>query len=155
MIEVRAACVEDAIDLAPRLRRMDLGELIRDEDSDPKQSLIDAVAKSYESWTYLHNGKVFAIGGICEGEDGSGIIWQLGSDEVAKHRKDFLLVSRELVDGYKEMFELIHNFVGQNSHESKRYLRWLGFVIDPGIVTVGSRQVPFQYFWWRRGDEDV
>ena len=52
------------------------------------------------------------------------------------------------------MFSLIHNFVGANSHESKRYLRWLGFTVEPDVVVVGSRQVPFQYFWWR-GDEDV
>ena len=154
MIEVRAACVEDAIDLAPRLRRMDLEELIRDEDSDPQQTLIEGVAKSFESWTFLHDGKVFAIGGIREAEDGSGVIWQLGSDDVAKHQRDFLLASRELVNEYKEMFSLIHNFVGANSHESKRYLRWLGFTVEPGVVVIGSRQVPFQYFWWR-GDEDV
>lgn len=133
---------------------MDLDELLRDEDSDALKALVEGVRASYESWSFLHGGRVFAIGGIREAADGSGIIWQLGSDDVAKHKRDFLLASRELVEEYKTMFELIHNFVGQNSHESKRYLRWLGFTIEPHVTVIGSRQVPFQYFWWR-GEEDV
>lgn len=154
MIELRAATLEDAVFLAPRLRQLDLAEIMRDEDSDPLAALVEGVRTSAESWVVTDDGVVFCLGGIREADDGSGIIWLLGSDEVSKHPKDFLLASRRMVECWQKEYSLIHNFVGANSHESKRYLRWLGFVIEPKIVVVGSRQVPFQYFWWR-GDEDV
>lgn len=154
MIELRPATVFDAIDLAPRLRQLDLDEIMRDEDSDPLGTLVEGVCASAESWAASHGGVVFCIGGIRKAEDGSGIIWLLGSDGVSKHKKEFLSVSKGLFLGYKNQYDLIHNFVGQNSHESKRYLSWLGFTIEPHVTIVGSRQVPFQYFWWR-GEGDV
>lgn len=155
MIELRSALVADAVSLAPRLRSFDLEELLRDEDSDACTALLDGILFSAESWAALWDGQVEVLGGIREDQEGHGVIWLLGSDRVKDHLREFLPISRGLCEEYLQRYDLVHNFVGANSHESKRYLRWLGFTIEPRVFTVGSKRVPFQYFWQRRGDANV
>ena len=151
MTNFRRATADDAHDLAPRLRQVDLAELMRDEDSDPLKVLLFAVEQT-ECWAFAEpSGLVYSLGGVRAMEDGGGLVWQLGSDEMSRNRKDFLRITKEVTGGYKTRFELLHNYVGAANIEAKRHLRYLGFRVEPDIVLAGTRQVPFQYFWWKRG----
>ena len=146
---------EDVSLLYRRLRNEDLEEIITNHDTDVRRVLLSGVQNSTEAWTFLWDGVPESIGGIIRQEDGSGIIWQLGSVEVKRHSRRFLVKAREIVRKWRRQYPVIHNFVGVKSTGAHRFLRWLGFVItDAPMTAAGDKAVKLYYFYWRR-DSDV
>lgn len=144
---VRPATTEDATFIAARLREDDLDEIRRDHDTDVEKILVFGVMASEEALAYEDEGRVFAIGGVIRGEDGCGIVWQTGTPEIEHRPKFYLRETREIMNRWLSRYGKLHNLVGSRNRVSIRYLEHLGYTIEPGVVVLGDRQVPYQYFW--------
>ena len=76
-------------------------------------------------------GKIpVVMGGIWEVRDGIGCAWLLSTPEVKNHRHCLLRELKREVEGAKNKFGLIYNFIYEKNFEAKKWLKWLGFKFD-------------------------
>lgn len=144
---VRPATVEDAFFIAHRLREPDLDEIRRDYDTNVEKVLVFGVMSSDEALVYEDTGRVFAIGGVIRGDDGCGIVWQTGTHEIEHRPKFYLRETRKIMNRWLQRYGKLHNFVGSRNAVSIRYLKHLGYTVEPEVTVLGDRRVPYQYFW--------
>lgn len=141
----------DAEDLAPRLREMDVFEAKCVIGIDVVDALKGSIDKADTAWTYLIDGKIYAICGISYHPPSYGCIWQVGSKEVEENVRDYLVATKQFVALQKERFSTIMNVVHSKNEKSIRYIRHMGFTFAENPVPVGGE--PFLYFYWRRDDD--
>lgn len=151
---VRLATIEDARDIAARLRAADLDEVMKDYNTNVEGTICYGVAASDEVLVYEIEGLVICIGGVLRDQDGGGVVWQLGSPEIESHAKQYIRETRKIMRRWMKQYTLLHNLVGARNEVSLRYLKHLGYTIEPTVTLLGERQVPFRYFWIR-GDANV
>lgn len=133
MTQVRPATLEDAFDLAPRLRKADVVELTACGHQDMLIVLAESIAISTEAWAFEDDlGVVQAVGGLAA--FGSiGAPWLLGSDEMLRHRKALLNLPRLSVRKWASQFPLLMNYVHHENRAAILWLRRLGFEIHPKV----------------------
>ena len=149
--EIRPATLEDAIDLAPRLRAADVAEIEAASGRSPADVLADSVERAVWSEALAIDGKVEALGGLGTASMmfGPGIPWLLGSDRMTGHRRWFLRESRRQVARMLGHYDRLVNHVDARNAASIRYLDRLGFKIeDP--APWGVQGLPFHRFHLQR-----
>lgn len=60
-----------------------------------------------------------------------GVPWLLSADQALNHRKEFLRQSPPVIDEMLQICSRLENWVHDKNTVSIRWLRWLGFTIDP------------------------
>ena len=128
VIEVRPATLDDARDLAPRLRAADAAEA-RALGFTPEQALVGSVDVAQWAEAYVVNGVVEAITGLGTRE-GQGVPWLAGSDAIGRHPKFLLRESRRQIARMLGQYKALGNVVDANNGAAIAYLRRLGFTID-------------------------
>src|SRR5262245_49618128 len=133
MIAVLPATEQDARELAPRLRDQDHAEVLA-LGSNPLEALQESVATAREAWTYRDGaGDIICMAGVCPqtliGQ--TGVPWLLGSDLVRAHAPTLFRESRRMVGQWLDTFPILQNQVPADYTAALRWVRWLGFTVEP------------------------
>lgn len=145
-LTVRPAAPEDADDLAPRLRTSDIEELRVTSGQSPHEALSRSIELSDAPFTFIDAyGQPHAITGAAGLDDGSGCIWLLGSDWLEQNPRAFAALTRDTYRCVSERYTHVWNLVDARRADTRRWLRWLGFVemwsqpapLDPSVEVVG------------------
>ncbi len=149
--EIRGATIEDAHELAPKVRQADLDEIEAASDSEPLEALVKSLTSSNSPKTGLIDGEVVCMFGVATNNLLSvrGCPWLLSSDMLINHAKPFLKRSREYVNSLKEDYMYLCNFVDARNKHAIRWLEWLGFDILP-TQAYGPHGIMFHPFEMKR-----
>jgi len=152
----RLATMDDATELAPRLRKEDLEEIQHGTGLAPEVALKFALQVSNIAYAVVWRGQVVALFGVAgqlnwdEGP-GTGNPWMLASPELTSIRKSFLRECR----GYVEEWLMVHGslagYVWAKNEVHIQWLRWLGFQFDEP-VPYGINNEPFMRFHMKEKD---
>jgi hypothetical protein len=128
MADVRKSEDLDCEALAPHLRDADLVEL-NAHGIDPLSSLTGGHEHSKPCYTIVHEGKPIGMFGVRPMPEtpNVGLVWLLGSDEIADIRIQFLRESRMWLKTIGEDYDLLCNCVHEANTLHHRWLKFLGF----------------------------
>lgn len=134
--------------IARRMRAADADECRAMAGLSPLDGLRSSMLRS-EAYTALVNGQPEAMFGTSDINvlAGIGSAWLLGTDEVTRHPKEFLRMSREWLAKPFTRYSVLRNVVSVENSASIRWLKWLGATFsDP--IDVGGK--PFVLFELRK-----
>ena len=134
---IREATLEDAFALAPRLRQADRAELEAQGHLDMDVILVESITVSKEALAYEVDGVVHALFGVAPGP-GYGIPWLLGSDVLFNHQKALLCLPLDYIPRWLSEFGFLMNMVHSESTRSIRWLKRIGFTIEPEVQIEGG-----------------
>ena len=129
---LRPATIDDAFDLAPRLRKADQAEILAQDIGDCDVVLAESIAVSSECLAFVPNGTVEALFGVADGEL-YGVPWLLGSEELFNQGKLLLTLPPPYLAKWLGQYKKLQNIVHKDNHRSIRWLRRLGFTIGPAF----------------------
>lgn len=142
-----------------KLRQSDINELRAATPAEPMDALLESVKSSSLLWVAEKDGKIEAVFGV--GNDGVfnsiGIPWLLATDEFTKHSYRVARRSREIVEKMLEQYPLLLNFVANSNEVSKKWLKWLGFKLEPDfpIKLYSETEIFIPFEMKRRRKTDV
>lgn len=154
MILVRPAIIEDADELAPRLRAADVQEIKANLGEPPLIVLESGIASSDPCYAAVNEeDKVLALFGVVPDSrtDDVGMIWLLGSNELLTHSVYFLRHCRKWVEKLHEQYRVLWNYVDARNEIHIRWLKWCDFTVLELIERHGVEQRPFYEFTKERG----
>ena len=133
--------------LAPVMREADRREVWASSRSTPEQALRNGLTISSRAWTVFFEGEVAAMWGVAPLTlmSDTGAPWLLSSAAVDRHPVTFLRHSRALVGDMQDGYAVLRNYVDARYTKCIRWLRWLGFSIEPA-EPIGWDRVPFHPF---------
>lgn len=145
VVEIRAATVADAQALV--LRPSDLAEAEAWSHDPPAKTVEDSIRHSSEAWAGLADGELVCLFGVAPLTliGVTGVPWLMGSVTIERHQRAFLRRNRNFIDRWQAEYPVLRNFVDSRNTTSQRWLRWLGFRIDPP-VPYGVSGLPFHPF---------
>ena len=124
----RLSTLEDIKYLAPRLRRTDKEEILAGIGATPYHALLIGYFECAVVFTIVNpKNKPVGIFGVRDCEDGTGIIWLLATDELAKIQIAFLKECREVVKVLNKKYKILWNFVDCRNQLHIKWLKWCGF----------------------------
>ena len=140
-MEIRPAVPEDAIQLAPRLRRADLQEIQASCGLPPEVSLQDSLKESIECFTAIdtHPVAMFGVGA-------EGMVWMMGSDEIATFKAVLFRETGPYLDRFHKRFPLLWNYVDARNDVHIRWLRRFDFSLICLHPHMGVERRPFYEF---------
>lgn len=93
------------------------------------------------------DGELACIFGVGSGLlSTSGCPWLLGSDLIARHPAAFIRRCGPYLDAMTQGFGYLENWVHADNRIAIRWLRWLGFTLDPAAPW-GIKGEPFHHFF--------
>lgn len=145
---VQRATLEDVKFIAKNLREADRLECDATLALPPELVLPQAVEAGRDVWTF-HRSDGLPVGVF--GVDPTpipevGIVWMVSTDEINKHKVEFLTRCRPYVWALNEQYPIITNTVDARNTLHHRWLKWLGFSFLRRIERWGARSVPFYEF---------
>jgi hypothetical protein len=146
MLIARPSIMQDALDLAPRLRKEDVEEVLAAGGKSALASLMEGVQLSDACFTCVDgDGRpVLMFGTVPHPTDQLvGCIWLLASDEIAKHRIRFLRECPRYVEGFQRKYPVLMNFTDCRNHLHHKWLRWCGFDFINIVKGFGPGDHPF------------
>lgn len=150
MVEVRIEPVTHAalVHVAANMRGADRAEVWAAGHRTPREALERAVDLSTLAWVGYGDGEPAAAWGVAPasllGE--TGIPWLLGTDAIERHPAAFLRRCRGLLADMSRDFLVLRNLVDLRNRTSIRWLKWLGFTLEPPVPH-GPDRLPFHPFW--------
>lgn len=143
-ISARPATEQDVKDLAPRLRLADVREIQAASGLSPEAALRASFKASEVCQAlFVGDGPVLAIFGVCPG----GVVWMIGSDDLWKHRFNFLRQSRRVTEQLLSSYRVLWNAVDERNFVHIRWLKWLGYIFPGQWVIQHDPQVKFLVFY--------
>lgn len=145
---VRQATWLDLLLLLPRIRKADVDEC---EALFGKNTVSVAACETYRNsqmrYTMEEDGIVIAMFGVAAPSLLStvGAPWMFGTDQIEAHPRSLMRDGRTYIDAMLRLFPRLENIVDARNTKSIRWLRHLGFTIDPAIP-VGVARLPFHPF---------
>lgn len=135
-----------AASLAPRLRAMDLRELLAVTKGEPEVLLARDIACSDLAWAAMVDGECHALFGVCpfQPQPGVGVPWFLGTDEVIRFRREWLQAAPLFIKAMHRLYPTLTNAVHQDNASSIRWLKRLGFQVLNESLFIGDE--PFLIF---------
>ena len=147
---VRIAKINDALELAPKMRDADVKEIKASDNSSPLEALILPFAHEppelCKTFSIIGTGKEGVIGmfGVAPSTiEERGVAWMLASDELFNHTHRFL---KECPYWVKEMgkgYKYLYNFVDKRNTHAVRWLKFLGFEVTAEEPQFGYGKIPF------------
>lgn len=124
----RVASMQDALDLAPRMREADKQEVRASHGVGPLDALTIAFKASSSAYTMVLDGEIVGMFGVAPGgEEGAGSPWMLCSDKFYEGSRQFARECREWIARLHEGYPLLYNYVDARNTRAIRWLRWCGF----------------------------
>lgn len=143
----------DCIALAPNLRPGDVAEVMAAAGIEPIHALRVGYRTSSVCQTIVHNHQVIGMFGVVPDLDSfpdgprAGVVWGLGSPEIAKVPKSFMRLSKEWLAKLDEDYDILYNYVDIRNVAHIRWLRRCGFIFGDIIQEYGPGKLPFILFW--------
>lgn len=139
--------------LAAHMREEDRLEVWRAHRHTPAEALRVSEAVSRDTFAGLADGECMCVFGVGEVSfislDGSP--WLLGHEDLPKHARPFLKMSRAYIDDIKWSYRRLVNFADAGNTQSLKWLKWMGFTIHPA-KPFGHERAPFHKFEWVRAE---
>lgn len=146
MLTARPSTPEDVAYLAPRLRKEDVEEVLAAGGVSVEGSLMEGVLSPDGCFTAIdeESRPVLMFGTVPHPIDQLvGCIWLLASEDISKHRLDFLRKTRPFVDHFHERYPILMNFTDCRNTVHHRWLRWCGFSFINTVKGLGPGDHPF------------
>lgn len=144
---VRKAELNDALELAPKMRMGDRKEIMASNGSTPLESLVipftQKGAKIYSIIGTKSEGVIGMFGSTPTKEKDYGVVWLLSSEHLFKHIKQFIKECPKWVAEMSEGYEYVYNFVDERNWKSLKWLQFLGFEPKKKIGDFGVGKMPF------------
>ena len=112
--------------IAAHLRKADLDEINLLSRLSPDIAVAYSIAASEKGYAVFCNGELCAIFGVS-----GGVIWLVGTDTISKHPIAFYRISRLCFKNLCKGYSRLENFVDARNFLSLRWLKWLGFDVQP------------------------
>lgn len=136
----------DAV-LSLQFREADVAEVLASTGLTPRESLELSLTDKDEAYVMLNSAKeVFGAFGVGAALPIFGTPWMLATDEILKHQKTLLRLSRKKVAEWVEQYGFLVNFVDSRNTASIKWLEWLGFEVDCHKAYCHDPEVPFYMF---------
>lgn len=146
-LEIVQAEEKHVSSIAARMRAADVAEIEAATHKTPDRALKDAFELSGRCWTGMVDDTPAFMFGVYKpmaiGEE--AVPWLLGTDDVLKVKKSFLMLCIPYLDEMRQGSRLLFNYVDARNTLSKRWLRWLGFRMG-GAEPYGHRKMLFHRF---------
>jgi hypothetical protein len=144
MLTVRRATVEDALDLAPRLREEDKKELLA-IGMTVEESLLEGVHSPDPCYVAVDDEGVPQIifGTHPSDEHFLGFIWMVGTDAVKTHWIQVLRETRPWIERIRGHYTVLANAVHADNEVHIKWLRWAGFAFLRKIEINGHEFLEF------------
>lgn len=129
-LRFRRAEIEDADALARVLREADRREIQAAVGRGAAETLREGVANSDPCWAAAGSGgALLALFGVVPdaGKPRSGMIWLLGSEDLARQRFAVARASRACVARIEDQYDKLWNYVDARNEAHIRWLKWCGF----------------------------
>lgn len=122
-------------DIARTMRQSDVDEIWAASNKTPIEALTEGLTHSDYSAIAMHDDEPLIMFGLVKRDliSGTGIVWMLGSDNALKYRKGFLTKAPLFIDEMLSICPRLMNMVHSENTESIRWLKWLGFTIEPPV----------------------
>ena len=132
--------------IAPYLRLADIREHKAMSDLPIDAVLAFSIAHSERGFAVELHDRIAAIFGVND-----GVVWLVGTDEIAKHPVMFYRLSKKIFQRLSDGYDKLFNFVDNRNTLSLRWLKWLGFKIEPAQKINNGF---FHFAHWEREKED-
>ncbi|MGP4725197.1 hypothetical protein ACSV5S_11035 [Agrobacterium deltaense] len=146
MLTARPSTAEDVAYLAPRLRKEDVEEVLAAGGVTMEESLMDGLQSPDGCFSGIdEDGNPVVMFGTAPHPASPmvGCIWLLASDDIHKHRTDFLRKTRPFVDLFQDKYQLLMNYTDCRNVLHHRWLRWCGFSFINIVKGLGPGDHPF------------
>lgn len=149
-VDVLPATPAHAAHVAAHMRSADRAEVWASGRLTPDDAVTRSIAATALPLAGLVDGVPVCTFGIARRSllSDEGAPWLLGTDAIARHGRRFLRENRRVLPTLAAPFALLINHVDARNAASIRWLRWLGFEIEPA-APFGVHGLPFHRFSMR------
>lgn len=147
-ISVVAATVEHARFVADHMRQQDVDECWASVRLRPFEAIVYGMQHTRACWTGVFRNEPFCIFGVTRSthDKDVGIPWLLATDSLSACSREFLRQNSIYVQAMRREFRELINYVDDRNTVAKRWLEWLGFMIEDERTPLGPDQLPFRRF---------
>jgi len=151
MISYRKAKAEDVRELMPKLRAVDVVELLLSAGPEYGKALIDSVdmCRGQAEAAIDAEGNVIAILGCCyvESNTNLGVPFMVCSDEVDKYPKQVVRDAKERTRKWNKKHPVLANMVHSQNEKTIKWLQHIGYTIGELNENWGYASAPFYQFY--------
>lgn len=142
---VRKAVLQDALDLAPKIRKTDREEIRASDNQSPLEALVKPfTVDGSKIFSIIKDGKVIGMFGSSPcAEPDYGVAWMLSSEDLFKHTKQFIKECPHWINEMGEGYKYLYNFVDKRNWKSLKWLQYLKFEPKTEIGDYGFEKIPF------------
>ncbi len=131
------------------MRGADVAECLAAGQS-PRFALTESARLSAMCWTAFDDaGPLCAFGAVRFGM--AGAPWLLGTDRLHSHRRSLMRLAPSYIAAMRKQFAYLVNFAHADNGDAVRWLRRIGFVVEPAAPHWSSGE-PFRRFTLGLGD---
>lgn len=143
-LEITDSLLEDVYYLAPLLRREDVRE-VTTLGHTAEQALLNGFIYSNKCYTVRVNNIIAGMFGISDYGQPKGwaSIWFLGSDEMAKIPRNWLVTGRKYINEFLEQYNLIGGWIDSRQSVHIKWLEAMGFKFGFFQYVNGQRFIQF------------
>jgi len=109
---------------------------------EPMDALYDGIRVSSPCWTICQRGEPIGVFGLV-----GSIVWLLATPRLRRLRRGMVREARWWVDELQGDLPVIRNIIDSRQTKNIRWLRALGFTVDPEACGAGVNGETFHYFW--------
>jgi hypothetical protein len=146
--QVVPATEEHAAELVANVRAADAAELWAGWRHTPAEAVAASMRVSRDTLAGIEpGGKLLCLFGVAPATALSDFAspWMIGTEELPRHARAFLRVSRAWTGLIREEYSILLNYVDERNVLAVKWLRWLGFTIrEP--EPFGPDGLPFHRF---------
>ena len=133
--------------MAPRLRAADKAEISAMSGRFPVNALLAGLEGDVSLTAVSPEGDPLLMFGVAPSRfPGAGYIWMLATDDILKHRMQFLRQSTQYIDSLHDFYPLLHNYVDARNSLHIRWLKWIGCTFIKTHTRMGVQGRPFHEF---------
>lgn len=146
--ELVSATYEHAAYIAMFMQEADAQEVWAMGHYTPAEAAYRSIEVSRDPLAGIADGRPFCIFGVGTATPFAsvGVPWMLATDEIALHARPFLRGNRRYFAIIREEYAYLENYVDARHSQAIRWLRWMGFEVDPKPEPYGVEQLPFHKF---------
>jgi len=132
-VDIRESVVEDAVALAPRLRRADLAELRAAGHDIAEVPIREGIVESDWAMTATVDGEIACVFGLAR--TGTmlapiGVPWMLGTDLVTANARALMVLAGYYIAQMLQEYEQLVNIVHAPNRRAIGWLRRMGFHVE-------------------------
>ena len=150
-MEIREYMEEDLFYMKRNLREADRKELEALFDEPFEKGLDRSIGESDEVWVATEDGLPWMLFGLSDvssekSKEKVGIIWAVGTDRSTQLVRELYSFTERVLDIWFERFDVLQNWIWEDSISHQNWLRNLGFVIFEEEYEVSPAEEKFFYF---------